>query len=221
MDTVTSSIGYYSLINVVPGNYVIIETQPAGFNNVSDFDATNDSDVVPNTNTTNDTIPVTVANGETDANNYFIEVSGCTNVVTNINDSGPGSLRYVIDCAQPEDTITFHSSLWNQVIHLNSGSITINKNLFIHSDILSPRIMIYSDVPGAFIITSGDTVEMKNIEITSGLGGVPGAGIENYGNLILWDVCVFKNPLLPPADYLIYNTSSGEITIKGSCHFEE
>ena len=81
--------------------------------------------------------------------------------------------------------------------------------------------MIYSDVPGAFIVTAGDTVEMKNIEITSGLGGVHGAGIENYGNLIIWDVCVFKNPLLPPTNYLIFNAPSGEIMVKGACHFED
>ena len=41
--------------------------------------------------------------------------------------------------------------------------------------------------------------------MTSGLGGEAGAGIENYGNLILWDVYLYKNPNLPPTDYIIYN----------------
>jgi hypothetical protein len=127
----------------------------------------------------------------------------------------------VIECAQPDDTITFHPSLQNQTIHLNSGRIVIDKNLHIHSSFSAPRVMIYSDVQGAFMITAGDTVEFKNIEITSGLGGMPGAGIENYGNVIIWDVCVFKNPLLPPGDYLIYNVASGEITVKGACHIEQ
>ena len=217
-DTVTNSIGFYALINVTPGNYVITETQPPGFLNVVDIDVTNDADLVPNTNTTDDIIPVSVANGETDANNYYIENIECTQVVTNINDSGPGSLRYVIECSDPGDTITFHSSLQNQVIHLTSDRITINKDLHIHSSLNAPRIMIYSDVQGVFVITAGHSVEMKNIEMTSGLGGVPGAGIENYGNLTIWDVCVFKNPLLTPGSYLTYNVSNAELNVIGACH---
>lgn len=83
--------------------------------------------------------------------------------------------------------------------------------------------MIYSDIQGAFVITAGNDVEMKNIEITSGLEGVQGVGIENYGNLTIWDVCVFKNPLLvlPPTEYLIYGAASGTITVKGACHIQE
>lgn len=194
------------MINVPPGNYVIIESQPAGYQSVIDIDASNDGDVVPNTNTLNDTIPVTIANGETDANNYFIESIACSQVVTNIDDDGPGSLRYVIDCSSPGDTITFHASLHGQVIHLISDPIIIDKNIYIHSDLTAPRIMIYADVDGAFKILAGNVVEFKNIEVTSGLGGVPGAGIENYGNLTIWDVCVFKNPLLGIGDHLIYRT---------------
>lgn len=57
--------------------------------------------------------------------------------------------------------------------------------------------------------------------MTSGLGGEAGAGIENYGNLILWDVYLYKNPNLPPTDYIIYNTANGEISFIGSCHIQE
>ena len=80
--------------------------------------------------------------------------------------------------------------------------------------------MIYSDVPGAFEILAGNTVEMKNIEITSGLTGELGAGIENYGMLVIWDVCVYRNPLLPPTDHLIHNSSGAELLVKGACHIQ-
>jgi hypothetical protein len=219
-DTTTNADGYYTLINVVPANYVIVETQPGSLQSVIDIDVTNDGDAVPNTDIHNDVIPATVANGETDANNYFIEETSCSTVVTNTNDSGPGSLRYVIDCVQPGDTVTFHSNLQGQTIHLNSDKITINKDIHIHSSLVSPRIMIYSDVPGAFLITAGHNVEFFNIEITSGLGGTFGAGIENYGMLTLWESCVFKNPLLPPGNYLIYNEGTAQMTIKGACHIQ-
>ena len=173
---------------------------------------------------TNDNIiPVTVANGDTDADNYFIDIEDnpCTQVVTNINDGGPGSLRYVIECSPSGATITFHQNLQNQTIHLTSDRITIDKDLHIHSSLNTPRLMIYSDVQGAFLITAGHTVEFKNIEITSGLGGVAGAGIENFGDLILWDVCLYKNINLPLTDYVLYNRVNAEMTFIGTCHIQE
>jgi len=218
--TSTNSDGFYSLINVVPANYVIVEQQPGGYINVMDFDPTPDGDAVPNTNTMNDTIPVTVSNQETDANNYFIDLVACSLIVTNTNDDGYGSLRYIIECADPGDTITFSSSLWGQVIHLTSTRIIIDKDLHIQSTLILPRIMIYSDVPGAFMIPAGRNVEMKNIEITSGIIGMPGAGVENYGNLTIEDFCVFRNPLLPTTEYVLYNVNGALMTVIGSCHIQ-
>ena len=56
---------------------------------------------------------------------------GCSTVVTNTNDSGAGSLRSVIACAVPGETISFNGSLSGQTITLTSGEITINKHLAI------------------------------------------------------------------------------------------
>ena len=143
----TGGDGFFAIGNLVPGHYVLIETQPAGFNSIADYDLTNDNDAVPNTNTTNDTIPFTIANAEIDADNYFVDAEvTCTNVVTNTNDDGPGSLRFVIACAQPGDTITFDTALLNQVIHLTSTLINIDKNIYIHSSLV-PRIMIKFSMP--------------------------------------------------------------------------
>ena len=87
----------------------------------------------------------------------------------------------MIDCVADGATITFHPFLQNQTIHLQSGRIEINKNLFIHSG-LTPRVKVHSDVPGAFLVDAGVTVEFMNLDITSGLSGFPGAAIENYGH---------------------------------------
>src|SRR5690606_15720325 len=127
------------------------------------------------------------------------------------------------DCVQEGDTVFFHPSLHNQTINLLSNLISIDKDIVISSNLVNPRIMIYSGVNGAFYIAPGKTVEMKNIEITSGVmgGSVLGAGVENMGNLILWDVCIFRNPSLGFGDYLIFNGSTGQITIKGTCHFQD
>ncbi|HJW28163.1 MAG TPA: SdrD B-like domain-containing protein, partial [Saprospiraceae bacterium] len=71
--TMTASTGTYQLSNVPVGNYVLVEINPLNFISVKDYDLTNDADLVPNTNMNNDTIPVTLNNNETDAENYFID----------------------------------------------------------------------------------------------------------------------------------------------------
>ena len=74
---------------------------------------------------------------------------------------------------------------------------------------------------GFHLYSAEKTVEFKNIEITSGIGGIPGAGIENYGHLFIWDVSVFKNPFLPQGEYVIYNAVGAELTVKGSCNIKQ
>jgi hypothetical protein len=217
--TTTSSLGYYTFGDLGIGSYVVVEVQPGGYNNLNDFDPSEDNDIVPNTNTTNDTIPVTLGNAETDADNYFTEFSPCSGVVTNLDDGEPGSLRYMIDCAEELDTITFHPMLLNQILHINSSRIEINKDLFFHSS-LSPRLMIQSDINGAFKILQGKNVEFKNINITSGLGGFPGVAFENYGQLTLWDVIVYRNLLFTGMEYLIFNGVPATLTMKGSVQLD-
>jgi hypothetical protein len=124
-------------------------------------------------------------------------------------------LRYLINCAGTGDTIGFHAALAGQILHLNAGQLVFDKDLFIHST-LSPVVTIQSDMNGAFKVNAGSAVEFKNLNITSGLSGYPGAAFEVYGELSLWDVGVYKNPLLGPGNYLIFNQAPGMLTVKGS-----
>jgi hypothetical protein len=211
----TNNVGYYTIGGMATGNYALQETQPSGYDNVMDIDPTNDGDVVPNTDMTNDIIPLTLTNAEVDAENFFIEDIPCNQYVTTTLDNVPGCLRFAISCAADWDTIFFDPSLANQIIHITGSRIEINKNLYVHSP-LNPTVMIKSDINGAFKINNGNTVEFKGINFTSGLSGYPGAQFENYGHLILWDCQVFRNPNLGPNDYLIYNHDPGDITTKGS-----
>ena len=73
--TTTDREGNYIFMNVLPGDYIVMEVQPAGFDNVSDDDTTPDQGGdAPNTDTRDDMIPVTVAPGENDNDNDFVEV---------------------------------------------------------------------------------------------------------------------------------------------------
>ena len=215
----TSSTGFYTFENIQPGSYVIIEHQPQDFNNVKDFDASNDADLVPNTNQLNDTIPATITNGEIDAGNYFIESSVCSRLVTTIQDDVPGSLRYMIDCADENDTISFHPLLASQTLELTAGRLEIDKDLVIYSEV-DPRLMIKSFVNGGVKILDGASVEFRNIDVTSGLSGFPGVAFDNYGELTLWDVIVIRNTLFAGPEYLIFNGLNGILTLKGTTNIE-
>lgn len=77
--TTTDTNGYYQFTNIATNTYagrrrhgVIVITVPGGYTLVKDFDASDDSDNVVNSNTTDGIIPFSLQQGETDANNYFI-----------------------------------------------------------------------------------------------------------------------------------------------------
>ncbi|HEY1349049.1 MAG TPA: TIR domain-containing protein [Ktedonobacteraceae bacterium] len=55
-----------------------------------------------------------------------------TEVVTNVQDSGPGSLRDAIQLAHADSTITLDPSLMGQTILLTSGDLEITRNLTIN-----------------------------------------------------------------------------------------
>lgn len=215
----TLANGSYSIPNVPVGHYVLAETQPAGYASVKDFDASNDADVVPNTNMLNDTIPVSITNGEVDSHNYFIDSETCGLIVTTLADSGPGSFRYAIDCAEDGDTISFHANLEGDTIVINSERIVINKNITIYS-VITPRITLASQVAGFFDISNVANVEFRWLYITTGLAGNDGAAFNNEGNLHLNEIHVRRNPFLSEGEYLIYNVSNGQLLLSGNCFIE-
>lgn len=215
----TTSTGTFSFTEVPIGYYVICEIQPSGYFSIKDFDASNDNDLVPNTDIYNDTIPVTLTNAEMDANNYFIDTDSCNLMVTNTNDIGAGTLRHAIECASADDTIRFHSSLSGSTITITSERLVIDKNLVIYSN-SDPRVIIASQIAGFFDIGETHEVEFRQLDIISGLAGNDGAAFLNEGILKLRDVRIQKNPLLTPGEYLIYNLPFSQLILTGSCTIE-
>ncbi len=217
---VTNSSGFYSFTGVPIGNYVLAETQPICYISIKDFDASNDLDLVPNTNINNDTIPVTLTNGENDDQNYYIEEESIL-LVMNTSDSSPGSLRYVIECADDGDTILFDNALAGMTINITSSRIEIDKEITILST-LAPRVTIASEIPGLFRIVNNVIVEFSQLDIISGLtiSGNMGAAFENFGDLKLYNVYIFRNPSLPPGEYLIRNMPNSNLFLSGNCYFK-
>ena len=93
--TTTGTDGSYNFAGVTPGDYVVVETQPAGFDTVTDGDSTLPGDDALNASATDDAIPVSVDANETDDGNDFVEeapgvIAGTITEDTN-NDGAGGS----------------------------------------------------------------------------------------------------------------------------------
>jgi hypothetical protein len=77
--TVTTSnvvpfVGLYVMASLTPGGYVIEETQPSGWLNYDDYDASNDGDLVPNVSGLDNKIPVTLLASEVDSMNNSLNL---------------------------------------------------------------------------------------------------------------------------------------------------
>ena len=145
----------------------------------------------------------------------------CSLVVNTTDDSGPGSLREKIECASSGDTITFASSMEGQTIIINSTRLIVSKSLYIRSN-LSNRVKIKSTIAGLFELSPGKTLEIKDIDIISGLtmSSNGGAAFRNSGTLRFFNVNVEKNISLPSGQYLIRNLPGSQLLLHGDCFIE-
>ena len=71
--TTTNEEGIYSFSDIVPGDYTVVETNPTGYISISDGDTSKSDDDTLNTNTNDDSIPVSVVAGEIDDENNFVD----------------------------------------------------------------------------------------------------------------------------------------------------
>ena len=110
--------------------------------------------------------------------------------VSNLNDSGAGSLRSAIAAAAATDTITFQAGLAGPIT-LTSGQLSIAKNL----TITGPGITVSgNNASRVFNVSSGHTVRMSGLTIANGNAGASeGGGILNSGTLSLTSCVINGN----------------------------
>ncbi len=118
-------------------------------------------------------------------------VHATTIIVTNTNDSGPGSLRGAIAAASDGDTIQFDPALKGQTITLTSGELFINNNLTITGPGPSQLTVKRSTAGGtpAFRIFHilQHTVTIEGLSITNGLALALGGNSPDAGGGIFCD----------------------------------
>jgi hypothetical protein len=132
------------------------------------------------------------------------------NLVTNTNESGPGSFLYALDCVQPGDTIFFSSNIANQVIDLTQTFVVIDEPLSMIAAPVDNISVCGLSTDRVFDIRSGGVAFIEGIHIISGLSPNASA-ILNAGTVILKDVLISPHPNLTPNAVFIENTGSIEI----------
>jgi len=119
--------------------------------------------------------------------------AGINLLVTNSNDSGPGSLRQaVFDASSMEDdTVTFAPNVTN-TITLTSGEIAISKRTFIVGPTARALTVSGNNSSRVFHVSGGSSF-VQSLTIANGLAGLGGGILMDFGNLELNSCQVVSN----------------------------
>jgi hypothetical protein len=118
-----------------------------------------------------------------------------TFTVSNLDDSGPGSLRAAVAGANANpgaDVIAFAPGL-RGTIALTSGELSITDSVSIDGSGADELAVSGSDLSRVFNIGSGAAVSIDDLTVTHGHGLLRGGGILNAGTLTLTNAVVSDN----------------------------
>jgi photosystem II stability/assembly factor-like uncharacterized protein len=138
--------------------------------------------------------------------------------VTNLADSGVGSLRGQIGAAASGDTIVFDSSL-RGTIALTSGELDLTGNLTIQGPGAANLTVSGGNTQRIFHVEPGANVTISGLTIANGHASDNGGGIESEGSLSLSNSTLSGNSAGSAGGglhFLVLNTGSASLTVTGS-----
>jgi len=138
-----------------------------------------------------------------------LEAPPCTSLVTSLADSGPGTLRSAIGCANIGDTIKFNPDLGNAIIVLES-TIVLSKDVSIYADPDNVITLSAEDIDVAIMLNTTFISYWKGLHILTG-NAVIGGGIINHGTLTLEDILVESGQGAPTSQVAVRN--NGDLNV--------
>jgi len=143
------------------------------------------------------------------AHREIFDVAHC-GLVYSTADDGPGTLRFLIYCTNPGDTVFFDAPVFNDTIKLTSAELVLDKNLAIKASLGDNVLVKASTTDRVFDIQSGNQVYIEGLHVFSGLDSNV-SGIQNQGNLTLKDVRLYERG--KGNEIVLYNI--GNLIIRG------
>jgi hypothetical protein len=111
--------------------------------------------------------------------------------VTNLMDSGPGSLRQAILDTPAGGTVDFEPDLTG-TITLTTGELDISKDLTIDGPGATTITVSGNHTSRVFYIESADTVAIAGLTIADGSDHIRGGGVMNFGQLTITDSAISR-----------------------------
>ncbi|MBI5641676.1 MAG: Ig-like domain repeat protein [Nitrospirae bacterium] len=137
--------------------------------------------------------------------------NAATLTVTNLNDSGAGSLRQAIADASSGDTINFNV---NGTITLSSR-LSIDKNLTITGPGATSLTISGNNTVQVLYVSPGITLNLNNLTVANGNAGTSeGGGLNNNVGTVIINSCTFANNTAFNGGGLLNNV--GSVTISNS-----
>ena len=114
-------------------------------------------------------------------------------VVTNLDDSGAGSLREALARVADGGTVTFDPALAGGTVTLTSGELAIDSSVSIDAAVAAPVTVSAGGASRVIQVAAGAQVSINDLTIRDGVASPRGGGILNNGELSLERVVVTDN----------------------------
>lgn len=178
--TTTDVDGDYIFSDVPSGNYIVYQTNLTNYYSVSDASTIDGSDIA-NTNTNNSQVPVTIAFGEEDDNNNFVDTQGTSTISGTVFQDHSNNNQLDKDLGVGGINVELLEGLAD-FMTARMMAPTAGENLLATTTTASDGTYSFQNVPpGDYIITLGPTVVPRQFDNDDSIDGINDTEENNMG----------------------------------------